>query len=110
MGSKLDMRWRKAIRLDTPIRRIELETARKIIFQNGVPIDSKRVDKVLGNHSLTPTRVCHLIEHLWLFAHFVHRIYFRTDSINLDQISSGCLSLISCMNLNSAFGKPHLLT
>lgn len=48
----------EGIRTDNNTRKRQVERARKAIYVKGKPIGSKHVDKVLGDVSLVPTRVC----------------------------------------------------
>ena len=62
MGTKLDMRSRRDnIRVDDHIRRITVEQARRIVFDHGVPLSSKRLKDILGKFSGIPTRVSSFI-------------------------------------------------
>lgn len=58
IGSKTDAKQRiKLARVDSQSRRNIIERARKMIFEGGVNITSKRVEKLLKPTSLVPTRV-----------------------------------------------------
>ena len=58
IGSKTDAKQRiKLARVDSQSRRNIIECARKMIFEGGVNITSKRVEKLLKPTSLVPTRV-----------------------------------------------------
>lgn len=61
LGTKYDMRrWQqKSIRIDDHPRRHTVELARKWIYEDGTPIGSTYMGRLLGPKSLTPTRVCH---------------------------------------------------
>lgn len=60
MGTKPDMKTReKDLRVDDENRRFDIETARRLIFESGVRINSERIDTVLGGSGV-PTRVCSL--------------------------------------------------
>ena len=60
MGTKSDMKWRdRSQRLDSESRRTQVEKARKLIFQNGAPVDGQHVKSILNPESLVPTRVSH---------------------------------------------------
>jgi hypothetical protein len=66
LGTELDMQRRQCapgIRTDNDSWKHRVERARKAIYVKGKPITSKRVDELLGDGSLVPTRVCliHLI-------------------------------------------------
>ncbi|EMD41493.1 hypothetical protein CERSUDRAFT_90057 [Gelatoporia subvermispora B] len=56
IGNKRDM-WRRhnGKRLDDSLRRTNVEIAHKIIFESGVPVNSKRVNIILNDASFTPT-------------------------------------------------------
>jgi hypothetical protein len=47
----------KLARLDSNARRRKIETARRLIFDQGVNVSSKRIDNLLQSQSLVPTRV-----------------------------------------------------
>lgn len=59
LGSKRDMQDRvKLKRVDDEARREKIESARKLIFEKGISLGSKRITDILGAKSLVPTRVC----------------------------------------------------
>ncbi|KAH9026768.1 hypothetical protein EDB85DRAFT_1821615, partial [Lactarius pseudohatsudake] len=45
-----------SLRIDNEQRRQKVEAARKLIYQKGFAITSKRVQDIMGNHSMVPTR------------------------------------------------------
>lgn len=58
MGMHLDMRNRQTNKhVDDHLRQITVENARRIVFEQGVPIGSDRIKRVLGRFSGVPTRV-----------------------------------------------------
>ena len=60
LGTKLDMKMREdKKRVDDESRRHDIEQARKWIYKQGMDIGSVHIDRVLGPHSLVPTRVRH---------------------------------------------------
>ncbi|KAH9177190.1 hypothetical protein EDB89DRAFT_1844940 [Lactarius sanguifluus] len=56
VGTTTDARTRNRLRNDNDSRRQKIERARKLIFNEGLAITSRRVQKLLGDHSLIPTR------------------------------------------------------
>jgi hypothetical protein len=56
MGTRSDMRKRHVnIRIDDHIRRTTVDRARRLVFEQGIPLSSTRLKKVLGNFSGVPT-------------------------------------------------------
>ncbi|KAI0059027.1 hypothetical protein BV25DRAFT_1918740 [Artomyces pyxidatus] len=56
MGTKADMKTRsKKLRVDNLPRRFEVESARRLIFEEGVPVDSDRIKDILKGSGV-PTR------------------------------------------------------
>lgn len=57
-GSKADLKRReKLVRIDDGPRQFDVETARKLIYTQGIPVNSDRITAILGPKSLVPTRV-----------------------------------------------------
>jgi hypothetical protein len=66
LGSKPDLGRRdKLVRIDDGPRQFDVEAARKLIYTQGVRINSKRIAAILDLKSLVPTRVS-------LFSSFKH--------------------------------------
>lgn len=60
MGTRLDMRNRcDNIRIDDHVRQTTVERARRLVFEQGIPLSSNRLKEVLGKYSGVPTRVNH---------------------------------------------------
>jgi hypothetical protein len=60
MGTCLDMRNRHDnIRIDDHIRQATVERARRLVFEQGIPLSSNRLKEVLGRFSGVPTHVSH---------------------------------------------------
>ena len=57
MGTAADARRRKRYRIDNDRRQKTVETARKLMFEKGLPITSPKVQRLLGQRSMVPTRV-----------------------------------------------------
>lgn len=57
MGTQSDARLRQKLRIDDNRRHQKIENARALIFQRGLPIRNDRVQRILGEHSMVPTRV-----------------------------------------------------
>jgi hypothetical protein len=57
MGSKVDCQRRANIRRDTDEIRKKVETTREWIFERGLALGLKAVDRLLAPRSLVPTRV-----------------------------------------------------
>jgi hypothetical protein len=58
MGTRFDMRNRRTnIRVDDHPRQNTIERARQLIFEQGIPLDSKRLKEVLGKFCGVPIRV-----------------------------------------------------
>ncbi len=58
IGSKTDHQQQfKLTRVDSHARRAKIELARRLLFEQGVNITSKRIDTLLQPQSLVPTRV-----------------------------------------------------
>jgi hypothetical protein len=58
VGSKPDMKIRKdEVRLDDEDRRHKVEAARKLIYKEGLALNSERVEALLKPESLVPTQV-----------------------------------------------------
>ena len=47
----------KLVRVDSEFRQGRVERSRQLIFDKGYSVSSKAVDRLLGDHSWTPTRV-----------------------------------------------------
>jgi hypothetical protein len=60
MGTNSDMRNRQNnIRVDDHIRQSTVERARRLVFEQGIPLSSNRLKEVLGKYSGVPTHVGH---------------------------------------------------
>ena len=60
MGTRLDMRNRLTnIRIDDHVRQTTVKTARRLVFEEGIPLGSERLKTVLGKYSGIPTHVSH---------------------------------------------------
>lgn len=57
LGTVNDRRRRRNVRIDNEHLRGLIERARKKIFEKGRLINGKNIQNLLGNQSLTPTRV-----------------------------------------------------
>lgn len=58
MGTHLDMRHRRDnIRIDDHVRQTTVKHARQLVFEQGTPLSSERLKKVLGKYSGIPTHV-----------------------------------------------------
>jgi hypothetical protein len=59
MGMRLDMHYRHtSIRIDNHPRQTTVEHARRLVFEQGIPLSSSRLKGVLDKNSGVPTRVC----------------------------------------------------
>jgi hypothetical protein len=62
MGTHLDMLNRHAnIRVDNHARRMTVENARRLVFEQGIPLSSKHIKNILDKTSGVPTRVSTVI-------------------------------------------------
>jgi hypothetical protein len=62
MGTKLDMKRRETKqRVDNEHHRRDIENARKLIFERGVPVDGARIKAILSDESYVPIRVSFVI-------------------------------------------------
>jgi hypothetical protein len=60
MGMQSDMRNRHAnMRIDDHVRQMTVKNARQLIFEEGIPLSSDRLKRVLGKYSGIPTHVSH---------------------------------------------------
>jgi hypothetical protein len=58
MGTRLDMRNRSDnIRVDDHIRWTTVERAKRLVFEQGIPLSSNRLKDILGKFSGVPTQV-----------------------------------------------------
>ena len=58
MGTELDMRYRRAnSRIDDHIRQVTVKNARRLVFEQGIPLSSDRLKEILGKFSGVPTHV-----------------------------------------------------
>jgi len=58
MGTRLDMRNRRSnVRVDDHVRQKTVEHARRLVFEQGIPLSSTHLKKVLGSISGVPTPV-----------------------------------------------------
>jgi hypothetical protein len=58
MGTRLDMRNRSAnVRVDDLVRQVTVQQARRLVFEQGLPLSSDRLKKVLSKFSGVPTYV-----------------------------------------------------
>lgn len=60
LGTKRDKNTRKKLRTDDENRQWDVKAARRIIYEEGSTVNSKRVDDLLKNRSLVPTEVSQL--------------------------------------------------
>lgn len=61
MGTAIDKRRRQTMaRTDSEHRVRVVESAREFIYEQGYTVNSDKVDKLLGDESLVPTRVFYL--------------------------------------------------
>ena len=68
LGSKADLRRRdKLERIDDNPRQFDVESARKLIYTQGVRINSKRIAAILDPKSLVPTRVSIFLSYILIF-------------------------------------------
>ena len=59
VGQRLDVRRRTTkARIDNDRRRSRVDTARKLIFEHGMAVDSATLDDLLDEQSLVPIEVC----------------------------------------------------
>jgi hypothetical protein len=66
MGTRLDMLHRCGnVRVDNHIRRTTVERARRLVFEQGIPLSSKRIKDILGKSSGVPTHVCYNIRRVF---------------------------------------------
>ena len=80
LGTKRDFKRRETkIRVDDDRRRMLVETARGMLYENGLRPNAKGVSELLASRSLTPTRVSCSI-HKTLLPTFFTFILFRTPS------------------------------
>ena len=60
MGTRSDMRNRHDnVRINNHIRQATVERARRLVFEQGIPLSSNRLKEVLGKFSGVPTHVSH---------------------------------------------------
>jgi hypothetical protein len=107
MGTKRDMKRRiRRMRKDDRKHHREVEDARKLIFQLGVPVDGSRVKKILNDESLVPTRVS-FHQHFDLYRLIIskHRTHSRRSYVLTDSTASGCSLSTSSTNSNWVHGK-----
>jgi hypothetical protein len=58
MGMRSDMRNRRVnVRVDDHVRQSTVKRARQLVFEQGIPLSSNSIKKVLGNISGVPTHV-----------------------------------------------------
>lgn len=58
MGSKTDTRDRlKLERIDSEQQQFDINSARRLIYVEGMPVNGVGVERILGERSMTPTRV-----------------------------------------------------
>lgn len=106
IGSKSDTQDRlKLVRFDSENRRNAVDSARRLLFNNGVNVTSTRIKDILDEDSLTPTRVCviFLFNLFWLIS---CRMPFLSASSVMASIFIRCSLWISSTSLNLVFGKP----
>ena len=59
MGTPVDMQMRRnGVRVDSQSYRDKISKARKHIFKGGASINGVRVQNILADESLVPTKVC----------------------------------------------------
>ena len=77
LGTKLD-RWirNKKARIDDAAHRGSIESARKLIFEFGRTVVGAAVERIIGENSLVPTRVCIIILYSTTFlTHSLERFF-----------------------------------
>jgi hypothetical protein len=57
VGTPRDLERRQDLRLDDKERKKKINKARQLMFAKGLPITSKKIEDILGEKSLVPTRV-----------------------------------------------------
>jgi hypothetical protein len=101
------------MRMDDHRRRMLVETAREMVYVDGVRPGADAISNLLASRSLTVTRVSKrfdLLIYLFPYSDSLFRTPFRTDLNNMDSIFIHYLLSISCMSLNSVYGRQYLLT
>lgn len=113
MGMRRDMTQRETLaRLDNDRRRRRVADARRFIYDQNNQINSVGVERLLGEESLVPTevRLFLLNDFLFLTPFTGFRTRSRTNCRDSVLTCSSCSLSISCMSLNSVFGKQYLST
>jgi hypothetical protein len=109
MGMLRDkMRRHTLARRDNSQTRRKAAEARKAIYQGRYAVDGERVKAILGEQSLAPVPV-RANTSTWIKPNLT--LLFRVLSLRGYQMPIltrfQCLSLISCMSLNRAFGRRY---
>ena len=111
LGTKNDKKRReKLARVDNERRRDTVELAREWIFQKGVNVKSKPIQRLLDPKGWTPTRVRSLNLHKPPTNRFQYRMLFQINYPCTVSISTPCLYQIYFTSLNWVFGRLVSLT
>lgn len=106
MGKPRDMMQRNSLlRVDDARRRNRVVAARKILYEKQYTVNSKAIENLLHGESLVPTMVGYKIIMSLRFSSHLSRTRFRQSLRNSGFACTSCLLLISCMSLNSVFGR-----
>lgn len=110
LGSKSDMHARqRLLRTDSNDRRRRIELARRLIFERGVNVTSKRIEEILGSESLVPIRVRTFQAIVtWALLTCTHRMPFLKDYLSMALISIALWFPICYTNSNLVFGRRSL--
>jgi hypothetical protein len=109
MGMKLDAKQRVTMaRVDNSQRRSVVGSARTLIYEQNLQVNSAAVERLLKDSSLVPTTVCalNIISELVLFSVTVLRTHSLRDFLGWGSICSPCYFQTKCMNLKVAYGEP----
>jgi len=111
IGTKTDAKQRiNLARVDSQDRRHKIELVRRMMFEGGVNITSKRIETILRPTSLVPTRVCCQWLIRLVLTHFSCRTHSRKGSLNTASTFTRCLYQIFSMNLSWVSGRQYSLT
>jgi hypothetical protein len=114
LGTKRDINRRETKRrVDDDRRRMLVETARDMIYIDGVRPGADAISKLLASRAVIPTRVSTSVKLQALatsYKIFPCRMHFQNVFRNSDLTFTQCLLLICCTSSNLGFGRQFLPT
>lgn len=107
MGTKQDLARRMKLRTDDSYRRAKVDQSIKLIYEDGLRVDTQRIEDLLREESWVPAPVSYFnLRMRSLVNIFSYRMHFQNDYQNMVLIYTACSCLIFCTNSIQVFGVP----